>query len=183
MPISDLFSRRRYEAPARALYETIVLQARRPEFYAAGGIPDNIPGRFDMIALHAWLVMRRLKASEADQSRTAGGLSQALFDLMFADMDQNLREMGVGDLSVGKKVKAMAQGFYGRVAAYDVGLAGGPAVLAEALRRNLFATGSPDEAQVTAMAAYLSEANLRLAAQPTARLLAGEAAFPEPQAI
>ncbi|WP_374466727.1 ubiquinol-cytochrome C chaperone family protein, partial [Ferrovibrio sp.] len=92
-----------------ALYRAIVAQSRQAGFYREHGVPDSLDGRFDMIVLHSFLVMRRLRRIGA----AAEPLSQQLFDLMFADMDSNLREIGVGDLSVGKKVKAMAQAFYG----------------------------------------------------------------------
>lgn len=144
--------RRADERLAEALYHQIVRQARKPEFYLVGGVPDTVAGRFDLIALHAFLVMRQLKATK----QQGAGIAQALFDTMFADMDRNLREMGVGDLGVGRRVKAMAKGFYGRVHAYEVALAAAaPGALAEALGRNLYAGESVDAARVAAMADYL----------------------------
>ncbi|MAI10643.1 MAG: hypothetical protein CBD27_09820 [Rhodospirillaceae bacterium TMED167] len=135
------------------LYDVIVANARRPEFYTVLGVPDTVNGRYDVIILHTYFVMKRLKAIGAEASTT----SQALFDCMFADMDKNLREMGVGDLSVGKKVKAMATAFYGRIKAYDEGLEGGKEHLANSLRRNLFAEAEPTDRQVSAMANLLSD--------------------------
>lgn len=144
--------RRADERHAEALYRQIVQHARKPEFYLFGGVPDTVAGRFDLIALHAFLVMRRLKAT----GRQGAGISQALFDTMFADMDRNLREMGVGDLGVGRRVKAMAKGFYGRVHAYEVALAApAPDALAEALGRNLYAGQAVESARVAALADYL----------------------------
>lgn len=178
MPFAKFFGRRRFEQPAHSLYVTLVEQSRRPEFYVQGGVPDSLDGRFDMLILHAYLVMRRLK-KEGDAD--AGHLSQALFDLMFADMDQNLREMGVGDLSVGKKVKAMVEAFYGRAVAYDEGLDGtSDAVLGEALRRNLYGTAQPDGSQVAAMISYLRREDAVLAKQPLDGFLAGRVAFTAP---
>lgn len=148
-----LSRRRRADARlAEALYLQIVRQARKPEFYLFGGVPDTVAGRFDLIALHAFLAMRQLKAT----GRQGAGISQALFDTMFADMDRNLREMGVGDLGVGRRVKAMAKGFYGRVHAYEVALAApAPDALTEALTRNLYAGQAVEPARVAAMADYL----------------------------
>ena len=148
-----LSGRRRADARhAEALYHQIVRQARKPEFYLSGGVPDTVAGRFDLIALHAFLAMRQLKGAGPQ----GAGISQALFDLMFADMDRNLREMGVGDLGVGRRVKAMAKGFYGRVHAYEVALAAaGPDALNEALTRNLYAGEAVDAARIAAMADYL----------------------------
>src|SRR5687767_4178845 len=116
---------------AEELYAAAVAQARRPEFYASLGVPDTIDGRFELVALHTFLVLRRLKGQ--GQAAEAG---QALVDLFIQDMDASLRELGAGDLGVGRKVKAMAQAFYGRIAAYDSGLAGSAATLEAALRRN-----------------------------------------------
>ncbi|MGE0096444.1 MAG: ubiquinol-cytochrome C chaperone family protein [Alphaproteobacteria bacterium] len=144
--------RRDDERKAEALYHQIVQQARKPEFYLAGGVPDTVAGRFDLIALHAFLAMRRLKAAK----QQGAGIAQALFDIMFADMDRNLREMGIGDLGVGRRVKAMAKGFYGRVHAYEVALAAAaPEALIEALGRNLYAGEPVDAARMAAMADYL----------------------------
>ena len=103
---------------ADALYVRAVKQARQPKFYADMGVPDNVDGRFDMIALHVFLILRRLKQENARSQATA----QALLDAMFTDMDRGLRELGAGDLGVGRRVKVMAKAFYGRVAAYDRGL-------------------------------------------------------------
>lgn len=170
------FRRSPHQTAARALYDAVVAQARRPAFYQSGGVPDTVDGRFDLIALHAFLVMRRLK----DEGQDARDLSQSLFDIMFADMDQSLREMGVGDMGVGPKVKRMAKAFYGRVAAYDQGLAEGDAVLAAALRRNLFRKTEPMEAQVAAVAAYMRREDAALAAQELAALMDGRVVFGDP---
>ncbi len=171
--------KRSIEAAAARLYTRVVEQARQPLFYLDLGVPDTPDGRFDMIALHAALLLRRLRR---DRERTEA-VSQAVFDLMFADMDQNLREMGVGDLAVGKRIKAMAQGFYGRLAAYDVGMAApGDEVLADALARNVYRHRPPGEGDATGLAAYMRRQAARLEAQPVEALMAGEVAFAPPQA-
>ena len=166
----------RLQAPARGLYLSLVAQARQPGFYLQCGVPDTVDGRFDMILLHAFLVLRRLKR---DQSRTAD-LAQALFDMMFADMDRNLREMGVGDLAVGRRIKAMAAAFYGRIAAYQAGLDAGDPVLAEALKRNLYRKASPDATAIAAVAGYLRREARALDGQPLAGLMAGTVTFGPP---
>jgi cytochrome b pre-mRNA-processing protein 3 len=152
MGLFDLFRRSQTQEADYRLYGAIVDQARLPTFYTDCGVPDTVGGRFDLIGLHAYLVMRCLKGMANER---CAGLSQRLFDIMFADMDRNLREMGVGDLSVGKKVKELAKAFYGRVKAYDEGLAGGPDELEGALRRNLFIEIEPRDEDVALMAAYL----------------------------
>lgn len=169
------------DATAVDLYRSIVAQARQPEFYGRHGVPDSLDGRFDMIVLHSYLVMRRLRACA---SEAADKLSQNLFDLLFADMDVNLREIGVGDLGVGKRVKKMAQAFYGRVEAYDAGLAAedGDKTLSEALTRNLYGTIQAPPAGLAAMAGYLRAAERHLASQPDAEILAGNVDFLAPPA-
>ncbi len=108
----------------------IVTQAREPLFYRDLGVPDTVNGRFDLLVLHLWMVLRRLRPAP-----DGVGLSQALFDRFCDDMDANLREMGVGDLTVPKRMQAFGEAFYGRVAAYDVALAAGEEPLAQALAR------------------------------------------------
>lgn len=176
MFLTRFFRSNPHQEAARLLYARLVAQARRVEFYAPGGVPDTVDGRFDMVALHAFLVMRRLRGA----GPKAAHLSQALFDIMFADMDQNLREMGVGDLSVGKRVKAMAKAFYGRVAAYDSALDDEASELGQALRRNLFRKSEPSDEQVAAMSAYMRREVAALDRQEMAKLMAGEVAFGAP---
>ncbi len=151
MVLGGFFRRDPQETRARALYERVVAQARQPGFYSNCGVPDTVDGRFELIALHAFLVLHRLKADPGDTE----ALGQALFDVMFQDMDQSLRELGAGDMGVGPRVKRMAQGLFGRIAAYEAGLSGPVAELEAALRRNLFGTVTPEPEQVQAMAAYL----------------------------
>ena len=167
---------------AHALYLIAVAQARQPLFYAEHGVPDSVDGRFDLIVMHVFLLLRPLsKLAEQDgdvelQAR-AGNISQALFDTMFGDMDRSLREMGVSDIAVGKRVKHMAKAFYGRVAAYDEGLAVTDELLGEALRRNLFGTVTPTADNVVAMADYLRCQAGQMAAVQDAQAIIGEIQF------
>ena len=162
------------ENAAMALYSAAVAQARTPEFYERLGVADTPDGRFDMVMLHVYLLLRRIK----DESRGGKDLAQALFDLMFADMDRNLREMGAGDIGVSHRIKDMVQAFYGRIAAYDAGLAANSdADLASALRRNLYRKMDPDDRTVAAVAAYVRSQAKALTEQPTEALLAGGVSF------
>ena len=137
---------------AISLFSTAVEHARRPVFYERFGVPDTLDGRFDLLALHLFLIMRRLKRA----GDSGGILAQQMADLLVTNLDETLREMGVGDLSVGKRVKAMVQAFYGRIAAYDRGLlAGDDSVLQDAVRRNLYRDAPPSELAVEAMASYI----------------------------
>jgi len=157
---------------AAALYAAIVSQARRPDFYAGGGVPDSVDGRFEMIVLHSYLVLGRL-----GQAGGAGkDLAQSLVDAIFADLDASLREMGAGDLGVGKRVKRMATAFYGRVAAYEEGEKTG--TMGEALRRNLFGTAEPDAGQLAAMTGYVEAVRRGLASQPLASIAKAQLEFP-----
>jgi cytochrome b pre-mRNA-processing protein 3 len=113
MSLASLFRRNRHRDAALRLYHAIVAQARAPVFFAGFGVPDTFDGRFELIALHGYLVLNRLKAEGPRMAE----LAQELFDVMFADFDRGLREMGVGDLGVGRQVKTMAQAFYGRIGA------------------------------------------------------------------
>jgi cytochrome b pre-mRNA-processing protein 3 len=171
MPAWNPFRSRPANAPVDALYGAIVERARDPRFYVGGGVPDSLDGRFELVALHCYLVLRRLRQGGPE----AREMGQSLVDKLFADLDANLREMGAGDLGVGKRVKRMATGFYGRVAAYDAGLAAADA--RHALRRNLYGTAAPEAAALDAMAGYLAQADNSLAAQPLEDILAGKPDF------
>lgn len=173
MALGRWFGRNRREAAAQALYLRVVEQARRPAFYAACGVPDTVDGRFEMVALHVFLVLHRLKR---EHDRTAD-LAQALFDTMFLDMDRSLRELGAGDLGVAPRVKAMAKGLYGRIAAYEAGLAGPDEALSAALARNVFGTVRADPAGLAALVGYLRREAAALEGQPATALLAGDVGF------
>ena len=115
-----------------AIYGMIVTQAREPLFYRDLCVPDTVNGRFDLLVLHLWMVLGRFKSTEG-----GADLSQALFDHFCDDMDANLREMGVGDLTVPKRMQAFGEAFYGRSAAYDLALASGREPFAQALCKNI----------------------------------------------
>jgi cytochrome b pre-mRNA-processing protein 3 len=160
-------------------YGRIVAQARRPGFFTSIGVPDTLDGRFELICLHAFLFLHRLRR-DAEPARA---LAQHFCDAMFADFDRSLREMGTGDLSVGREMKRMAEAFYGRVAAYQRGLDGDEAALEPALARNLFGTAPAAAAQLAAMARYVRGESDRLDRQDPAELLAGCPSFGDPPAV
>lgn len=151
------------------LYRAIVAQARQPVFYAEYGVEDSVDGRFDLLLLHVILVMQRLDAAPDDR--------QQLFDMLFADMDRSLREMGVGDMGISKKIKPMIAAYYGRAKTYQDALAASSSELAEALRRNLYRKANPTEAQIMAMADYVRHAHEVLATQDVADVRAGRVRF------
>src|SRR5579863_555852 len=154
---------------AELAYGRVVEHARQPGFFIDVGVPDTVDGRFELICLHAFLYLHRLKQEQPQ----AAPVGQRFFDTMFADFDRSLREMGTGDLSVGREVKRMAQAFYGRVSAYERGLAADDAALQAALTRNLFGTAPPTPACLAAMVEYMRREAARLNRQGAAELLAG----------
>ncbi len=164
-------------APSRgtieAIYGMIVAQAREPAFYAGMNVPDTVDGRFDTVLLHLWMVLRHLRKGENGDS-----LSQELFDRFCEDMDANLREMGVGDLTVPKRMQAFGEAFYGRTAAYDLALAGGEGDLAQAIDRNVLNGKHPESAR--SLARYVMTAVDALASTDAAALAGGAWRFPQP---
>ena len=165
-----LFRQTRGRDTPHALYDSIVAQARKPGFYANLGVPDTVDGRFDMIALHAFLVLRRIK----DRHRES---AQALLEVIFDDMDSSLREMGAGDLGVSRRVKTMAKALYGRINAYEEALEMGETHLGDALRRNLYGTIDPDPESVSAMTAYVYAQVASLDSQAPEDIAAGKVSF------
>jgi cytochrome b pre-mRNA-processing protein 3 len=154
------------------LYGRCVAQARRVEFYRDLAVPDTIDGRFDLLLLHVFLTMQRLSGNaEARQS---------LFDLMFADMDRNLREMGVGDMGIGKRIKRMISAFYGRAQAYENALATGGEALDQALAKNLYGAAAITPETLKVMSDYVRRVVAQLATQSPDDLLRGQVIFPEP---
>jgi cytochrome b pre-mRNA-processing protein 3 len=156
-----------------AIYGMIVTQAREPSFYRAFGVSDTVNGRFDLLLLHLWMVLWRFRSAPG-----AADISQALFDRFCADMDANLREMGVGDLTVPKRMQAFGEAFYGRAAAYDAALAAGDEALAQALCKNVLNGEGMENAQ--RLATYAKTALARLGGIDDAALLASAWTFPAP---
>jgi cytochrome b pre-mRNA-processing protein 3 len=178
MGIAEIFGfRSAGEARAAGvLYGAIVEQARAPGFFLSLHVPDSLDGRFETLTLHVFLVARRLKT---EPSEAAAGLSRALLEAFIADMDRSLREMGAADLGIARRVKAMAEGLYGRIKGYETALEeSGDAALEAALRRNLYGTLSdPRPADLAVVARYVRRQHAALAAQPLSGLLAGQVRF------
>jgi len=179
MNLLSLFRRKPHERPGFMLYGAAVGAARDGWFYERLGVPDTLDGRFDTVGLYVALLIRRLRT---DPSPQGAALAQAVFDAMFADMDVNLREMGVGDLSVGKKVRAMWEAFHGRAKAYEAAVdAGDQAALAQAVQRNIWreepGEATPSQAAM-ALAGHALGVAAHLAGQPLAGLLSGSVGFP-----
>ena len=164
-----------------ALYGAVAAQARLPWFFTQAGVPDSLDGRFDLLTLHLVLVLRRLDG----QGRSAMARRQQLFDLFAADMDRNLREMGVGDTGISRRVKTMGQAFYGRLQAYDQALRAPAdkrqAALMTALDKNLYGTVPTAPVALAAMARYMLATMDFLQQQPVSAMLAGQINFLTPE--
>ncbi|KKC32033.1 ubiquinol-cytochrome C chaperone family protein [Devosia psychrophila] len=170
--ILSLFRKNTATEPVYAVYSAIVAQSRQPIFYADWGVPDTVTGRFDMISLHMALLFRRLRA----ESGTQKDFSQAVFDLFFKDMDRSLREMGVGDIGVPKRIQKMGNIFFGLLAAMNEAMDRNDAVALEGvLARNIL--GEATAQHVGALAQYLLAQDRVLSGQPAQAITGGTLKF------
>jgi cytochrome b pre-mRNA-processing protein 3 len=166
-----------HERTGFLLYNAAVAAAREPYLYTMHKVPDTLDGRFDLIGLHVFLLIHRLRFLP----EPGPGLAQAVFDAMFSDMDVALREMGVGDLSVGRRVREMWEAFHGRARAYEQALDTAEAdALAAAIARNVWRGTTPPAGAAEALARITRMQHRHLAAQDDARLFAGQASFLSP---
>jgi len=168
------FSRNQAKSEAARLLEAVVAASRRPEFYGPGRVPDTLEGRFELLTLNAALALVRLKAAPE-----AAGLAQGFTDRLFRHIDSGLREAGVGDMTVPKRMRRLAGGFYGRLDAYAAALAA-PEALGAAIGRNILGDGG-DPVFAGRLAAYAADLAARQAGTPPAALTEPDAwagAFP-----
>ena len=174
----SIFGRSRTQANRRVidrLHDDIVAAARRPAFYVDYGVADTFEGRFELMTALSGLVLRRLNAAEDPGPAVA----QDLVDAIFRRLDPGLRELGVGDLAVPKRMKKLAQAFTGRCAAYDAGLREGPESLGAALVRNVYGGRGPAER----LARYAATVADGLAGVSLDDLLTRPLPFPDPEAV
>ncbi|WP_181707184.1 ubiquinol-cytochrome C chaperone family protein [Chthonobacter rhizosphaerae] len=189
--ILNLFGKRGPD-PVADLYVAITAEARRPDYFARMGVPDTVEGRFELLMLMTGLVLARLNGAGGPHQDEARRLSEAFFD----DMDRTLREIGVGDPSMPKKMKKIAGAFFGRTGAYQQALGSADqAALERALRRNIY-EGTGDEAfemirsggsappvsadDVAALSVHVRRIAAALSATPAEAIVAGPFAFPAP---
>lgn len=165
-----LFKPRPARIAGQALYAAAAAQARQAGFYTALRTPDTREGRFELYTLHVVLLVERLKG----QGEAAAETSQALFDAYLRGLDDAFRELGVGDLSVGKKMKKLGEAFYGRLRAYEE--ARDPAAVEALLARTV-----GEGADATGLARYVAAARDHLAGETLERLLAGSVTWPSPE--
>ena len=147
---------------ASRLHTAIIGRARAPEFFERFGVPDTIDGRFDLVALHAWLALSRLREPALQE------VSQRLTDMMFSAFDEGLRELGVSDIGMGRRMKKIANAFYGRFKAYDE--AGDDETsMADALLRNLYRGEAKYAQSAKVLANYVFSAKEALARSDAAQ--------------
>jgi cytochrome b pre-mRNA-processing protein 3 len=164
---------------ASDIYGAIVTQARHPDFYGRLGVPDTPVGRYEMVVVHLFLVLERLRADPL----AADELARALIETFVADMDDSVREMGTGDVGVGKKVRRAAAGFYERSRDYRAGLAAPDRQeLARALARHAYPHESADN-HADELASYMRAAGAALMLHDLASAIAEPIAFPAPAAV
>ncbi len=164
---------------ARQLYAAIVAQARHPVFYRHMGVADTIPGRFELVSLHMFIVLDRL----ANQGEASDQLAQQLVDVMFVDMDDVARETGVGDMGVGPRIKKLARSFQSRLEYYkqtidgdeDGGFSRG--TLSDALIEVFFAKDKAQMPKAEQLAAYVIEQKARVAQLSSAQMVAATKLF------
>lgn len=170
MIFQKLFRPRATEAAGKALYAAAVEQARTPALYAQLAAPDTVEGRFELYSLHVLMLIERLRGGGEQAAET----SQALFDTYVGSLDDALREMGVGDLSVGKKMRRLGEAFYGRAKSYEA--ADDRPALEALLRRTVYAGDA--EAPAAGLADYVEAARGALSGQPLESILGGEVRWP-----
>lgn len=159
------FRKDQTQSQAETLFGALNGAARSPALFGAGGAADTVEGRFEVLGLHVFLVLRRLRRDAPASDR----LSAALQEVFFRRLDDALREIGVGDLSIGRKIRGLAEAFYGRAGAYDRAFAEGPDAVVAALARNVFE--SADASRARFLAEYAMKADQCLeAAAPDALL-------------
>ena len=164
--LKGLLKSREDKALGARLYGAVAARAREPVFFTMFGVPDTIDGRFDLVTLHAWLVLERLRRSDMKDS------SQGLIDALFTSFDEGLRELGVGDIGIGHRMKKMADAFYGRLAAY--GAATNEDALASAILRNVYRGNVGNEVSARHLARYVIAARESL---DSSDIASGEADF------
>ncbi len=157
------------------LYATIVAAARQPVCYSQWQVPDTPLGRFEMVSLSLFLLLHRLRGEKGQ----AAEIAQDLVDTFFKEVEHSIRELGIGDMGVPKRMKKLARMFYGRVESYSAALdARDEEALAAALKRNIQPT-TEDWPEARHLARYALVAADSLASQPVERIVSGEVDYPE----
>jgi len=172
--VFGLKKKTQYEVGARDIYEHMIVQTALPAFYERYGVPDNFDGRFDLLVLHGFMIIQRL----INEGASGQAFNQALFDEMFANIDQNLRQMGIGDMGIPKHMKRMMKAFNGRMNAYQASLDDGGDLSYDVLRRNLYGTlDEVPETGIQAMREYCERQIALLSDIDAQEILSGRFTF------
>lgn len=166
---------------ARELYKVVIRSSRNPIFYSDYNVPDTMEGRFEMVALHAGLLVNRL--CRPDMGVEGQKLAQAFFDEMFKAIDLSIREMGVGDLAVPKRIKKMMTNFKGRAFAYDEATKANQNEIIHVLSRNIYLTEKPSSYAIKKFADYVSNCVSSLEKQSLSDFNQGKLLFPSIQPL
>jgi cytochrome b pre-mRNA-processing protein 3 len=164
-----------YESAALRVYETLLNRVNTAVFYTQWDVPDTLDGRFDLLCLHMFLVMEHMLAV-ADQGQ-AKAFNQALFDVMFANMDQTLRQRGIGDMGVPKHMRRMMKGFNGRMHAYAA-VINDDSALEETVRRNIYNDDTNNEHGVKMLLRYVRNLRHALDSQNIEDMMNGQISLP-----
>lgn len=175
--LARLLRKKTIKVAARALYDQLSAASRAPALYGPGRVADSPDGRFELLALHASVFFNRLakKGPQAEET------SQEVFDILFSAMDHALRELGVGDISVGKRIRKLAESFYGRLAVYHDGIVGGEAkfeALTQAIATHVLESDDPTHPFALVLANRIVDWTAHLARQDDGQLLAGRMTVP-----
>ncbi len=175
--IFGLFRNRKHnQAIMKRQYDLLTAVSRDPAFFLHYHVPDTVMGRFEMVSVVMILFFRRTRASDTSGQE----LAQEIVDAFFQDLDHAIREIGIGDVAVPKRMKKFAAMFYGRLEAYARAMDGADEdALAEALSRNIH-PGKSDAPDMRPLAHYMLETERALAAEPEDRIQTGSLAFPAP---
>jgi cytochrome b pre-mRNA-processing protein 3 len=164
------------ERVIETLHGRINAAARHPDLYLRLGVPDTLEGRFECLILHMILVLRRLNRLP----EPAADVAQDLVNSVFLQLDSSLRESGIGDFGVPKRMKKLGSAFYGRAEGYDAALdARDTTALTAALARNVLGADAPEAA--TELARYVLASDAALARTDLDGLIGTGPAFPPPQ--
>jgi cytochrome b pre-mRNA-processing protein 3 len=176
--LQRLFRKKSIKVAARALYDQLSAASREPRLYGSGRVADTPDGRFELLALHSAILFSRLtkRGDQADET------AQEVFDILFSAMDHALRELGVGDISVGKRIRKLAESFYGRMAVYNEALAqeeDGRAVLAAGIGVHILEQADGDHPYADILAQRAISWRAMLGAQSDEDILAGKLLLPK----
>jgi cytochrome b pre-mRNA-processing protein 3 len=172
-----LFRNKAREAQASRLYDQILAQARDPSLYIDGGVPDTVEGRTDMMLLHLFLLMHRLN----DETGEANALARSVCDRFFAELDRAMREMGISDLAVPKRMRKIADIYAGCSSSYGNALNAVDGMeLSQALLRNVYANREDRREEAGILADYVRRTAAALAKTPVDDVLGDHIPFPSP---